>query len=79
MESGGVMQRVKALLPVLIPLLISATRRAMDLAEAMECRCYHGGAGRTKMKQPHVGLREAVAVVLIAAVLALTIVGRVWP
>lgn len=79
MESGGVMQRVKAMLPVLIPLLISATRRAMDLAEAMECRCYHGGAGRTKMKQPHVGLREAVAVVLIAAVLALTIVGRVWP
>lgn len=50
MESGGLVQRVKALIPVLIPLFVSAFRRAYDLATAMESRCYHGGEGRTKMK-----------------------------
>jgi len=49
-ESGSLMQRVKALVPILVPLFISAFRRADDLATAMECRCYHGGEGRTKMK-----------------------------
>lgn len=50
MESGGLMQRIKALVPVLIPLFVSAFRRAYDLATAMESRCYQGGQGRTKMK-----------------------------
>ncbi len=50
MESGGILQRVKALIPVLIPLFVSAFRRAYDLATAMESRCYHGGEGRTKMR-----------------------------
>lgn len=50
MESGGVIQRIKALAPVLIPLFVSAFRRAFELATAMESRCYHGGEGRTKMK-----------------------------
>lgn len=50
MESGGLTQRIKALIPVLIPLFVSAFRRAYDLATAMESRCYHGGEGRTKMK-----------------------------
>ena len=50
MESGGLMQRIKALVPVLIPLFVSAFRRAYDLATAMESRCYHGGEGHTKMK-----------------------------
>ncbi len=49
-ETGKLMDRAKALIPVLIPLFISAFRRAFELADAMECRCYHGGAGRTKMK-----------------------------
>ena len=49
-ETGSLMQRVKALVPILIPLFISAFRRADELATAMECRCYHGGEGRTKMK-----------------------------
>lgn len=53
MESGGIVQRVKALVPVLIPLFVSAFRRAFELATAMESRCYHGGEGRTKMKQLH--------------------------
>ena len=49
-ETGSLMQRVKALVPILVPLFISAFRRADELATAMECRCYQGGAGRTKMK-----------------------------
>ena len=51
MESGGLVQRVKALIPVLIPLFVSAFRRAYDLATAMESRCYHGGEGRTRLRQ----------------------------
>ncbi|MBQ5565119.1 MAG: energy-coupling factor transporter transmembrane protein EcfT [Clostridia bacterium] len=50
-ESGGVIKRIKALIPVLIPLFVSSFRRATDLAMAMECRCYNGGNGRTRMKQ----------------------------
>ena len=53
MESGGLMQRVRALIPILIPLFVSSFRRAYDLAMAMECRCYRGGVGRTKMKSLH--------------------------
>ena len=49
-ESGSLMQRVRALVPILVPLFISAFRRADELATAMECRCYQGGDGRTKMK-----------------------------
>ncbi len=49
-DSGTLKQRIKALVPVLIPLFISAFRRADELAMAMECRCYHGGEGRTRMK-----------------------------
>lgn len=51
LESGGLIDRVKALIPILIPLLISSVRRAYELAEAMECRCYNGGEGKTRMKQ----------------------------
>ena len=50
-ESGSLIQRAKALIPLLVPLFISAFRRADELATAMECRCYHGGEGRTRMKQ----------------------------
>lgn len=53
LDSGKLSQRVRALIPVLIPLFISAFRRADELAMAMECRCYHGGEGRTRMKQLH--------------------------
>ncbi|MGN1417287.1 MAG: energy-coupling factor transporter transmembrane component T, partial [Oscillospiraceae bacterium] len=50
MDSGGLIHRAKALIPILIPLFISAFRRAEELALAMECRCYKGGEGRTKLK-----------------------------
>jgi len=49
-ESGNLIQKAKAMVPLLVPLFVSAFRRATDLAMAMEARCYHGGAGRTKMK-----------------------------
>ena len=52
-ESGNLMEKAKALVPILVPLFISAFRRADELATAMECRCYHGGEGRTRMKQLH--------------------------
>lgn len=52
-ESGNLIQRAKALIPVLIPLFVSAFRRADELAVAMECRCYRGGEGRTRMKSLH--------------------------
>ena len=49
-ESGNILKRVKSLIPILIPLFVSSIRRAEELADAMECRCYHGGEGRTKLK-----------------------------
>ncbi len=52
-ESGNIFRRAKAMIPLLIPLFISAIRRAEELAEAMECRCYHGGEGRTRLKTLH--------------------------
>ena len=50
-ESGNLLQRAKALVPILVPLFISSFRRADDLAVAMECRCYRGGENRTKLRQ----------------------------
>ncbi len=52
-DSGGLIKRVKAFVPILIPLFVSAFRRAGDLADAMECRCYNRGVGHTRMKQLH--------------------------
>jgi energy-coupling factor transport system permease protein len=51
MESGNIIQRAKALVPILIPLFVSAFRRAEELALAMECRCYRGGEGRTRLNR----------------------------
>ena len=61
MESGNLIARVKALVPVLVPLFVSAFRRAYELAVAMECRCYRGGKGRTRMKQLRLQLRDGLA------------------
>lgn len=58
LESGNIFKRVKALIPVLIPLFVSSFRRANDLAMAMECRCYNGGKGRTRMKVLHFSLAD---------------------
>ena len=76
-ESGSLMQRVKALVPILVPLFISAFRRADELATAMECRCYQGGDGRTKMKLLRYKLGDfqayGVGMLLLAAVITLRI------
>lgn len=66
LDSGNILKRVKALLPILIPLLISSVRRAYELAEAMECRCYNGGEGRTKYRlMKYSGVDITVGVILI--------------
>ena len=74
-ESGKLMERAKALIPILVPLFISAFRRADELATAMECRCYQGGEGRTKMKQLHYQRNDfaafGAAALLTAAVIIL--------
>ena len=57
-ETGSLLQRAKALVPILVPLFISAFRRADELATAMECRCYQGGEGRTKLKVLHYARRD---------------------
>ena len=69
-ENGNLIQRAKALLPILVPLFVSSFRRADDLAVAMESRCYHGGGGRTRMKQLRFALRDLWAFLLGAALLA---------
>ncbi len=69
-ESGSLVSRAKALIPVLIPLFVSSFRRAYELAFAMECRCYTGGKGRTRMKQMKFGVVDFVALALSAILLA---------
>lgn len=70
MESGNLIKRVKALIPVLIPLFVSAFRRAYDLAVAMECRCYQGGKGRTRMKQLKLQKRDYISMLVSLVVVA---------
>ena len=65
MESGNLKQRIKALVPVLIPLFVSAFRRAYELAIAMECRCYQGGDGRTRMKVLKMKKRDYLSVIAV--------------
>ena len=78
LESGTLFERIKALIPILVPLLISSVRRAYDLAEAMECRCYNGGSGRQRMKQLKLAGRDylslAVLVVCMSAIIAFNII-----
>ena len=73
-ESGKLMDRVKALIPILVPLFISAFRRADELATAMECRCYQGGGGRSKMKLLRYGLWDLYAFASGAVLLVLVFV-----
>ena len=80
LESGNIIQRAKAMIPILVPLFVSAFRRANDLAMAMEARCYRGGEGRTKMKPLVYHSRDRVAYLVTAVYLAVIIVlGRFVP
>lgn len=73
-ETGSLVARAKALIPILVPLFISSFRRADELAVAMECRCYHGGEGRTRMKQLRYAKRDVIALTGGCALMVLTIV-----
>ena len=69
-DTGKLIERAKALIPLLVPLFVSAVRRADELATAMECRCYHAGEGRTRMKELHFAARDGVALGLCALLIA---------
>lgn len=73
METGNILKRARALIPILIPLFVSAFRRAEELALAMECRCYHGGEGRTRLKQLKSAPRDYIALAITVAFIAAVI------
>ena len=72
-ENGSLIKRAKAMIPILVPLFISAFRRANELAMAMEARCYHGSEGRTKMKPLKYGRNDRIAYLVLAVYLVLMI------
>ena len=69
--SGNIMDKARAMIPILIPLFINAFKRADELAVAMECRCYRGGEGRTRMKVLKLSLKDYVSAAVNLCVLAL--------
>jgi energy-coupling factor transport system permease protein len=69
-SSGNILKRGQNLVPILVPLFISAFRRADELATAMEARCYRGGDNRTRMKELQLGLRDAAATVVMGLLIA---------
>lgn len=73
-ETGNIVRKAKAMVPLLVPLFISAFRRATDLAMAMEARCYHGGEGRTKMKPLHYTKLDHIAYLVLISLLVISIV-----
>lgn len=80
LESGNIIQRAKSMIPILVPLFVSALRRANDLAMAMEARCYRGGDGRTKMKPLRYKTRDYMAYgVVIIYMIAVFVIGRYVP
>ena len=75
-DTGKLTERARALVPLLIPLFVSAFRRADELATAMECRCYHTGGQRTRMKQLVFARRDILTLLVLAGLLAAAIVLR---
>ena len=77
-SSGSILRRIKSLIPVLVPLFISAFRRADELAMAMEARCYRGGIGRTRMKVLHIALLDYIAAGVVVVVAAALTGVKLW-
>lgn len=77
-ENGNIFHRVKGMIPILVPLFVSAFRRANDLALAMEARCYHGGEGRTRMKPLHYQKRDYIAYAVMIVYMVLSFCGGKW-
>ena len=75
-DEGGLINRAKALLPILVPLFLNAIKRADELAMAMEARCYHGGEGRTRLHELHYEREDCGAFVLLAVIIALGVATR---
>ncbi len=73
LESGSFIKRIKALMPILIPLLFSSIRRAYELAEAMECRCYNGGEGRTSFRVMRFRVCDVIAFIIVVVVCVVTL------
>jgi energy-coupling factor transport system permease protein len=69
-ETGGIIKRSKALIPIFIPLFVNSFRRAYELALAMECRCYRGSEGRTRMRRMKMGIRDYFALTFCAGIIA---------
>ena len=79
LDSGGFLKRAKSLVPIIIPLFVSAFKRANELATAMECRCYKGGDGRTRMRQLKIAARDIIAAVIMLTLFAGIIVLNCFP
>ena len=77
-ESGNLISRAKAMVPLLVPLFVSAFRRAGDLAMAMESRCYHGGEGRTRLRVLKLTKNDGIACAVMAGLLALIILEGIF-
>ena len=77
-ESGNILRKAKNLIPLLVPLVVAAFRRADDLATAMDARCYHGGEGRTKLHPLHYTRADRIAYVILFAYLAVIILIRIF-
>ncbi len=78
LSSGNPIKRIRALVPVIVPLFVSAFQRAMDLATAMECRCYRGGDGRTKLREYHIGVWDVLMLAVHAALVAGIVLGNIY-
>lgn len=78
LETGGIVKRAKSLVPILIPLFVSAFRRADELALAMECRCYRGGEGRTRMKQLKLSIIDLTCSLVMVLLLATIILMNIY-
>jgi energy-coupling factor transport system permease protein len=77
-ESGNIIKRVKAMIPILVPLFVSSFRRADELAIAMESRCYHGGEGRTRMKEAKIKKQDIFAFFIILLFTAVIILINIF-
>ncbi|MBQ3065442.1 MAG: energy-coupling factor transporter transmembrane protein EcfT [Clostridia bacterium] len=77
-SSGTLMQRAKALIPIMVPLFVSAFHRADELAVAMECRCYRGGEGRTRMTKLHLHARDFIVLAVLVLFLGVIISMNIW-
>ena len=76
MDRGNIMQRLRSVMPIMIPLFVSAFRHAEDLAWAMEARCYRGGQGRTRLRELNFGSNDVAAIAVVVSFFVLLKAGE---